>query len=182
MKIRFIFLVRLLLQSCKSSRIKILPPVNWYYLINSWIKSSFGKDVEKELIELSILQINHLNSAFLLIKNYLIDTNYFNNFESNTKIVVFDSFCNLCNRLNLELLKKFLMKMKIFLKHNEMNSEYLSIILKNIFNYFDDFNDNNKENKNEISNIKHEIMGFFEFIFIDFEYDLEKEDHVCFLF
>lgn len=81
MQVKFEFLIRLVLASCKSSKDKHLPPINWYYMINSLMKSHYGKGVESELIELSILQLNNLNSAYILIKNYLIDTNYFSQFE-----------------------------------------------------------------------------------------------------
>jgi hypothetical protein len=181
-RLKFIFLVRLLLKSCKSSNKKNLPPINWYYMINGWIKSFFGKDVEQELIELSILQINNSNSAFLLVKNFLIDTNYFDSFEKNTKRTVFDHFFTLCNRLHLESLRKFLEKMMIFLKKNEMSTEYFLLMLKNILKYFKDFNNDDKEKQNENFNKKKEIIEYFKFICINFVYDLDKEEHVCFRF
>ncbi len=41
------------------------------------MKSKYGSEMELELIELSLMQINHLYSAYSLLKNYLVDTNYF---------------------------------------------------------------------------------------------------------
>ena len=67
-----------LLTSYKSSNTKSLPPVNWYFFISSLLKSKFGKDHETSIIELAMLQFNKSNSAYALIKNFLIDTNYFN--------------------------------------------------------------------------------------------------------
>jgi hypothetical protein len=47
------------------------------------MKSKYGNEMETELIELTLMQINHLNSAYSLIKNYLIDTNYFIHLKVN---------------------------------------------------------------------------------------------------
>ena len=147
-------------------------------MINSWIKSVFGKYVEQELIELSILQINNSNSAFLLVKNYLIDTNYFNNFGTNTKKTVFNYFHVVFNRLNFELIKKFLEKMKIVLKKNELKPEYLFLILNSILHYFKNFNNYDNEIQNEKSNIRQEIIEYFKFIYVTFDFDLNKQEHV----
>lgn len=76
-RLQFEFLIRVLLDSCKQSSVKVLPPINWYYLMTCLIKSIYGNYVETELIELTIMQIDNLNSAYSLVKNYLIDTNYF---------------------------------------------------------------------------------------------------------
>jgi hypothetical protein len=78
---QFNFLVTALLEGCKSSMAHILPPINWYYLITSLMKSKYGNGMESELIELSLMQISHLFSAYSLLKNYLVDTNFFFNLK-----------------------------------------------------------------------------------------------------
>ena len=75
--LQFKFLVNLLLTSCRSSKTKHLPPVNWYFFLNSLLKSKFGKENECDLIQLAIIQFNKSTSAYALMKNFLIDTNYF---------------------------------------------------------------------------------------------------------
>lgn len=75
------FLINVLLKSCKKSKVRQLPPINWYFLINSLMRSKFGEQIESQIIELTLFQINNLNSAYSLLKNYLIDTNYFLKFK-----------------------------------------------------------------------------------------------------
>lgn len=78
---QFEFLVALLLNSCKNSQSLTLPPLNWYFFISSLLKSKFGKNVETLLLNLTVLQLKTSNSAYTLIKNILIDTNYFSNLQ-----------------------------------------------------------------------------------------------------
>ena len=73
----FRFLIEALLAGWRTSTSKSLPPINWLNLVNTLLKSRFGNQVEAELIELVLGQIENSNSAFALVKNYLIDTNYF---------------------------------------------------------------------------------------------------------
>jgi hypothetical protein len=73
----FRFLIETLSDGWRTSTSKSLPPINWLNLVNTLLKSRFGSQVEAELIELVLGQIENSNSAFALVKNYLIDTNYF---------------------------------------------------------------------------------------------------------
>jgi hypothetical protein len=79
-KSKFVLLVDVLTKGNIKSN-GILPPINWYYIINNLIKSKYGNYVESRLIELLILQINSSNTAYSLMKNYLLDSNYFLEFN-----------------------------------------------------------------------------------------------------
>lgn len=72
---KFNLLINSLCTSCENSIIKSLPPINWYYLLNTLLKSKYGKNNELQLIKLTIYQIQCLNSAFTVFKNLFIDTN-----------------------------------------------------------------------------------------------------------
>ena len=78
---KFEFLVSLIFESCKQSQTLSLPPLNWYYFASSLLKSKLGKSIETNLISLVILQLKVSNSAYTLLKNFLIDTNYFHNLQ-----------------------------------------------------------------------------------------------------
>ena len=78
---QFKILIEILTSATRLSSSKVLPPVNWLNLTNTLIKSRFGSQVERELIELVMSQIETSNSAFVLIKNYLIDTSYLNRLQ-----------------------------------------------------------------------------------------------------
>lgn len=91
----FEFFFNLLLDSSLHSNIKILPPLNWYYFMTSMIKSKFGTQLEAKMIKLSLMQINNLNSAYSLIKNFLVDTHSFQQFSVSlflTKIKFYSIF------------------------------------------------------------------------------------------
>lgn len=75
------FLIETLTAGWRLSTTKSLPPVNWLNLVNTFAKSRFGAQLERELVELSLSQVDSSNSAFALIKNYLIDTNYFSRLQ-----------------------------------------------------------------------------------------------------
>ena len=83
-----------LLTSCRNSKIKSLPPVNLYFFLCSLLKSKFGKKYESSVIELAMLQFSKSNSAYALVKNFIIDTNYF----SHLKVILF--FCLHCNTIS----------------------------------------------------------------------------------
>lgn len=77
-QVRLKTLVETLIAGWRFSTSKTLPPVNWLNLVNTLLKSRLGGGhIEAELVELALGQIGDSNSAFALIKNYLIDTNYF---------------------------------------------------------------------------------------------------------
>lgn len=80
---QFTFWIETLAEGVRASSVKTLPPVNWLNLVNTLIKSRFGPRVERELIELALLQIDSSNSAFVLVKNYLIDTSYLTRLQVN---------------------------------------------------------------------------------------------------
>lgn len=79
----FEFLIETLVAGCRLSTTKTLPPINWLNLVNTLIKCRYGTHVESELIELALAQTSTSNSAFVLIKNFLIDTNYFTRLQVN---------------------------------------------------------------------------------------------------
>ena len=78
---KFNFFFNVLLDSCLHSNAKVLPPLNWYYFMTSLIKSKFGTELESKMIKLTLMQINNLNSAYSLIKNFLVDTHSFYQFK-----------------------------------------------------------------------------------------------------
>lgn len=82
-KIRMI--ISILTNSVKSSESKVLPPVNWFYIMTLLFKTHYGKIYETKLIEITLHQSNYLNSARLFLKNILIDTNYFLQMKVNQK-------------------------------------------------------------------------------------------------
>ena len=75
------FLIKCIRESCEKSTTKQLPPINWYYFLNTVLKSKYGKACELDLIKLTIYQISSLNSAFTVFKSFFIDTNYFQKLE-----------------------------------------------------------------------------------------------------
>lgn len=78
---KFEFFFNVLFDSCLHSNAKCLPPLNWYYFMTSLIKSQFGTDLESKMIKLTLMQINTLNSAYSLVKNFLVDTHSFYQFK-----------------------------------------------------------------------------------------------------
>ena len=74
-------LIKCMRESCEKSISKQLPPINWYYFLNTILKSKYGKSCELDLIKITVYQIAHLNSAFTVFKNFFIDTNYFQQLE-----------------------------------------------------------------------------------------------------
>jgi hypothetical protein len=74
-------LIKCIRESCEKSTTKLLPPINWYYFLNTILKSKYGKACELDLIKLTIYQISNLNTAFTVFKSFFIDTNYFQKLE-----------------------------------------------------------------------------------------------------
>jgi hypothetical protein len=136
-------MITTLLASCRNSKVKSLPPVNLYFFLSSLLKSKFGKKYESKLIEIAMLQFSKSNSAYTLVKNLIIDTNYFNNlqvieppytspemkyiykhinfhfFKFESQLIILSSLNNIWCKLNTNLLTKYLNKLKIFLKQFE---------------------------------------------------------------
>ena len=184
---KFVFLVNTLCSACKkSNEPHMLPPVNWYYLINSLIKSKHGSQVESKLLEICIMQLKDSQSAYSILKNYLIDTNYFLNLKPTTQSIVFENFSLICGRLNIALLRKFLSKLKNFLqcieivdtkttssdeKEVSMTNHFVNI-LKNLHEYFK----TQRENATELVNT--EMVEFFYFISSEFEFNCENSVEV----
>jgi hypothetical protein len=85
LKSKFELLAKILCESCFKSVAHLLPPINWYYFASMLLKSKHGKCVETELIKITIYLIAESNSAFSLVKNFLIDTNYFHHLNVSRK-------------------------------------------------------------------------------------------------
>ncbi len=174
-QLKFDFLIDLIYTSCKASQPKRLPPINWYNMANSWIKSELkSAAIEFKLIELTIMQITELNSAFNLIKNYLIDTNYFVFMDASSQRLVLENFHIICNQLNLTLLKKFLDKMKVYLTQHQVDLDQWSALLRSLWTYFKELALMDNEKQNELNNIKKEIIEFFYFFATSFNFNLDE--------
>ncbi|RNA08180.1 hypothetical protein BpHYR1_011695 [Brachionus plicatilis] len=94
-QMKFEFFFNVLLDSCLHSKCKILPPLNWYYFMTSLIKSKFGTELEPKMIKLTLMQINNLNSAYSLVKNFLVDTHSFYQFKYETQMIVLEHLVNI---------------------------------------------------------------------------------------
>jgi len=97
----FEFMLDTLVTSCRCSKVKFLPPVNWYSFISSLLKSRHGRKHETAILELTMLQFGKSNSAYSLVKNFLVDTNYLNHLKVN-----FPPFSNILRKPNLENFQK----------------------------------------------------------------------------
>lgn len=78
---RFETLVYVLKNGCESSVGKSLPPINWFYLMSSLMKSKCGKTSELNLIELTFRHTETLSSALGFLRNCLISLNSFSQFK-----------------------------------------------------------------------------------------------------
>jgi hypothetical protein len=146
-----------------------LPPLNWYYFISSLLKSKFGKLVETSLIHLVILHVQISNSAYSLIKNFLIDTNYFNILKFESQLLIFKSLNLIWSRLNANLLVKFINKIKIFLKQSATAQCFL--FMPAILDSMNEFSKtNNSENNNNGKYCK--VLDFYYFIYSEFCFDV----------
>jgi len=89
-ELQFEFMLDTLVIGCRTSKVKFLPPVNWYTFISSLLKSRHGSRHETKILELTMLQFSKSNSAYSLIKNFLVDTNYLYHLKVILKSLVFD--------------------------------------------------------------------------------------------
>ena len=185
---KFKFLIQLFNKSSKRSSTP-LPPLNWHFFVNSLIKSSKASANEiRPLLEIVLIQmsVNKNRSAFSLIKNYLIDTNFvLFNFDHSTHLLVMESFNLIVSQLSIKLLKKFLNKLRDFLylsveNANEFWCRYLECILKNLLDYFSA----SKKSKDELRDDENlhdtELLEFFCFIMCEFEFNYEISNEVYF--
>ena len=92
-ELEFEFMLDTLVTSCRCSKVKFLPPVNWYSFISSLLKSRHGRKHETMILELTMLQFGKSTSAYSLVKNFLVDTNYLDHLkvsiQSGLKILNF---------------------------------------------------------------------------------------------
>ncbi|CAF0998112.1 unnamed protein product [Brachionus calyciflorus] len=166
--VQFEFFLKVLLESCLESKCKILPPINWYYFMTSLIKSKFGTDLESQLIKLTVMQINNLNSAYSLVKNYLVDTNYFIHLKFESQLIVLEHLVGILDRFNLTLIRKFLNKLKLFLKQKSLNSrqEFNGFIHKIISSVYE-FISRDKECSGDVLK---EAVNFFVYLSKEFNF------------
>jgi hypothetical protein len=182
---KFEFLINLLYNSCKHSKApRLLPPLNWYFVINTLVKCKLFQEVklknsniETNLIELTLIQMSQnesSKSAYSLVKNYLIDTNYFlsNSCTHKTCVLVLDNFNLICSRLDLKLLRKFLNKLRDYFsscsENNTINDleDYFISVLNNLLDYFKKYD--NRSDQSDLFNC--EMLEFFCFILKEFEF------------
>jgi len=181
---KFEFLIKIIYKSCKNSKApRLLPPLNWYFVINTLMKCKIYQEVktknsqiETNIIELVLIQMSQSESksAYSLIKNYSIDTHYFfsNSCAHKTRVLVLENFNLICNRLDLKLLRKFLNKLRdylsIYSNCNDSNNlhEYFIAILKNLLDYFKRYD----TQKDQSDSFNSEMLEFFCFILKEFEF------------
>ena len=199
---QFNFLVSALTESCKASKTRTLPPINWYYLITLLIKSKYGHKMESKLIELTLMQINNLNSAYSLLKNYLVDTNYFMHLQvismfkiinfvveitvyklyyyrlkTTSQQIILKNFNLILNRFSLPLIKKFLYKLRLFFQTNNANRDLIVNSVSNILEGCCEFFENKTEETvgNQLDN---EIIELIKFIFKEITFDVANLNEV----
>lgn len=133
-----------------------------------------NSQIETNLIELVLIQMSQNESskaAYSLMKNYLIDTNYFfsNSCAHKTRLILLENFNLICGRLNFKLLKKFLNKLRDYLSSNLDQSnleDCLISVLKNLVDYFKTY-----DNQNDQSDLFNgEMLEFFCFILKEFQF------------
>jgi hypothetical protein len=174
----FKFLLTVLMGSCKRSSTLLegnnrgdLPPLNWYFFISCLMRSELSKnECETLLIELALNQMNSSQSAYSLIKNYTIDSNYFLfhlNFDSQLTILA--SLASIFERLNKDLLKRFITKLKLFpglsqrrRKITETTQSIIPTILHNILNSINNYLNKNEADvattNSQLDSVKHQII------------------------
>ena len=152
------------------SKTLTLPPLNWYYFISSLLKSKFGKTSETSLIHLTLLHVQISNSAYSLMKNFLIDTNYFQMLKFETQLLICKSLHVIWSRLNKNLLTKFINKIKIFLKQCDLTNQ--ALLIPAILDSMNEFCEKS-ENEN-YSN----VLDFYYFILSEFCFNVNDSSQI----
>lgn len=141
-----------------------------------------------------MLQLSRSNSAYTLVKNFIIDTNYFNHlkvtfsifvvvslnidlFEKfESQLVILNSLNNIWCKLNTNLLSKYLNKLKVFLSQfeaaNDASSEYQKkrqALYTAIFESCLKFSQADREGKHQIYA---QIVQFFYFVCSEFSFNV----------
>ena len=186
---KFDFLVRLLLDSCAKSKSRVLPPINWFHVTNSLMKSRFGERVQRQLVELCLGQLGHSQSPFNLVKNYLVDTNYFVSLSAPTQRVVLEHFASVCVALsaNKSLLTRFQDKMRLFVEQSQSSRhqqhvDNVAAIVASIAAYFAAKSKTKQKtstvDEDRTDQVAAQLVNFFAFLVDTFEFDPNDQSHV----
>lgn len=183
---QFKFVIETLTTSVRVSSSKALPPVNWLNLVNTLIKSRFGAQLERELIDLVLSQADASNSAFVLVKNYLIDTNYLTRLQPATQKIVLDNLsCSVFEKLNDSLLKKLLSRLRVHLAQKWSHAdertiavEQISAVVESLQRFFAARSSGSKRDDEQIR--CRELTDFFIFLTNEFDFDVRNSAEVSF--